>query len=178
LNYAEFSDTNHLLRNSRMFSPPTFEEHSMGGLPHENNDIVAVRYDQPSIDEATLRSPAISARVLQNQTETEGILTRPEEVSNVEFEIPEMNSTIVRPTDSPPIEYEQHLSSDSISAVIYDDSRNYRRIPGIKTNYTSGSQLFCIRYHVTTISTTKLVYQIRANKIKKNKHNFKHNYPS
>lgn len=141
LNYAEFSDTNHLLRNSRMFTPPAFEEHSMSGLPNENNDIVAVRYDQPPIDEATLRSSAISARVFQNQTETEGILTRPEEVSNVEFEIPEMNSTIVRPTGSPPIEYEQHLSSDSISAVIYDDSHNYRRIPGIKTNYTSGSQL-------------------------------------
>ncbi|XP_067272958.1 multifunctional protein ADE2 isoform X1 [Pseudorasbora parva] len=129
LNYAEFSDTNNLLRNSRMFTPPAFEEHSMGGLTHEDNGIVAGRYDQPPIDETTLRSPAISARVFQNQTDTEGILTRPEEVSNVEYGIPEMNSTVVRSTGSPSIEYEQHLSSDSIAAVMYDDSHNYRRIP-------------------------------------------------
>ncbi len=78
-----------------MFTPPTFEEHSMGGLRQEDNDIVAVRYDQPPIDEATLRSPAISANVFQNQVETEGILTRPEEVSNVEYGMPEMNATVL-----------------------------------------------------------------------------------
>ncbi|ROL51021.1 Multifunctional protein ADE2 [Anabarilius grahami] len=142
LNYAEFSDTSHLLTNSRMFTPPAFEEHSMGGLPHEDNDIVAVRFDQAPIDEATLRSPTISARVFQNQTETEGILTRPEEVANVEFGIPEINSTIVRSTGSPPIEYEQHLSSDSITAAVYDDSHNYRRIPG--------DRLLCKQFHQST----------------------------
>ncbi len=113
----------------------------MGGLPQEDNDIVAVRYDQPPIDEATLISPAISARVFQNQVETDGILTRPEEVSNVEYGMPEMNATIVRSTGSPQIEYEQHVSSDSITAVIYDDGHKYRRIPGNTINYTSGPQL-------------------------------------
>ncbi len=113
----------------------------MGGLRQEDNDIVAVRYDQPPIDEATLRSPAISANVFQNQVETEGILTRPEEVSNVEYGMPEMNATVLRSTGSPQMEYEQDVSSDSITAVIYGDSHKYRRIPGNTINYTSGSQV-------------------------------------
>lgn len=141
MSYAEFSDSNNLLRNSRMFTPPSFEEHSMGGLPQDDNDMVALRYDQPPMDEAALRSPSISARAFQNKVETEGVLIRPEEVSNVEYGMPEMNAAIVRSTGSPQIEYEQHVSSDSISAVIYDDSQKYKRIPGNKMNYTSGSQL-------------------------------------
>ncbi|XP_068071481.1 bifunctional phosphoribosylaminoimidazole carboxylase/phosphoribosylaminoimidazole succinocarboxamide synthetase isoform X1 [Danio rerio] len=128
MSYAEFSETNRLRRSSRMITPPSFEEPSMGGLPQENNDIDAVRFDQPPMDEAPLGSPATSARVFQSQAEIQTFLTRSEEASNVEFEIPVVNSTIMRTTGSPQIEYEQHLSSDSISAVIYDDSNKYRRI--------------------------------------------------
>lgn len=146
MSYAEFSDTNRLRRSSRMFTPPSFEEPSMGGLPQEDNDIDALRYDQPSMDEAPLGSPATSARIFQNQAETQTILTRSEEVSNVEFGMPVMNSTIMRPTGSPQIEYEQQLSSDSISAVIYDDSNKYRRIPGNKIDLKVDHNWFCIRF--------------------------------
>nr|XP_055041778.1 multifunctional protein ADE2 isoform X1 [Misgurnus anguillicaudatus] len=123
LNYAEFS--NSLLRNSTMFKSPEFEEHSMGGDAQEDNDIAAVRYNKStSVDQATLRSP-ISAMVFQKQDGTEGILSRSEDVTSVQFRMPKTNAVMVR-SDSPQIEYEQHLSSDSVAAVIYEDGQHYR----------------------------------------------------
>ncbi|XP_051954314.1 uncharacterized protein LOC127623817 isoform X1 [Xyrauchen texanus] len=117
----------------RMFSPPDLEELSMVGDPQEANDIIAVRYDQPSMNEATLRSSAITARVFQNQAGTENILTQSDEETNMQFGMSEMNAIMV---SSPQIEYEQHLSSDTITAVICDNGQKYRR------NTQSGDQLY------------------------------------
>ncbi|TRY57087.1 hypothetical protein DNTS_023973 [Danionella cerebrum] len=124
MSYAELSKTNSLPRGPRMFAPSTFEE------PAEDGNIVAFRYEEPSMDEGTMGSSAISARVFQNQAENQGILQRQEEESNVEYGIADVDSTIVRPTTSPEMEYEQQLSSDSITDI-YNDSIMFRRIPAI-----------------------------------------------
>ncbi|XP_051951299.1 multifunctional protein ADE2 [Xyrauchen texanus] len=131
MSYAEF--------NSRMFSPPEFEEHSVVGIPQVDNDIVAVRYDQPPTNETNLRSPVNTARVFQNQAGTESILTESDEVTNMQFGMPELNSMLVRSVSSPQIEYEHHLSSDSVTAVIYDNGPKYT--DSIDTTYTRGERV-------------------------------------
>lgn len=118
MNYSEFSTANSLIMSSTMFNAPEFDEHSMGGNPQEDNNIVAVKYDQPPVDEATLRSP-VSARGFMSQDGSA-------DVTNEEFGVPKRKTMMVQTSRSPQIEYEQHLSSDSVTAIIYeDDGQDY-----------------------------------------------------
>ncbi|XP_060773484.1 multifunctional protein ADE2 isoform X2 [Neoarius graeffei] len=108
-----------LYRSSGMFSPPTLEEHSICEMPaNEDSDIIAVGYDQQTMDDAILRrSPGITTRAFQNEARTDAIL-RPEELSGVEYETEDQsNSMRVRSKNGVQTRYkEQPLSSHSDTA--------------------------------------------------------------
>ncbi|KAF4070927.1 hypothetical protein AMELA_G00279180 [Ameiurus melas] len=107
-----------LYRNSGMFSPPTLEEHSICELPaHEDSDIIAVGFDQQTIDDAMLRSPGIGTRAYQNEDRADAIL-RPEELTGVEYETEnQLNGMLTRSKDSVRTRHEERpLSSHSVTA--------------------------------------------------------------
>ncbi|XP_026800243.2 multifunctional protein ADE2 [Pangasianodon hypophthalmus] len=118
-----------LYRNSGMFSPPTLEEHSICEMPtHEDSDIIAVGYDQQTMDDAILRrSPGIATRAFQNEARTDAIL-RPEELTGVEYETEDqLNGMLVRSKDGVQTRYEERpLSSHSVTASTYGAGQEYK----------------------------------------------------
>lgn len=126
-----------LYRNSGMFSPPTLEEHSICELPaHEDSDIIAVGYDQQTIDDAMLRSPGIGTRAYQNEARADAIL-RPEELTGVEYETADqLNGMLARSKDSVQTRYEeQPLSGHSVTAGTYGGGQEYKVKTGNTLNY-------------------------------------------
>ncbi|XP_066532416.1 multifunctional protein ADE2 isoform X1 [Hoplias malabaricus] len=113
--------TQGLYRSSGMFSPAMFDEHSFGDTPLEDDcDVIAIEYDQQSIDEDILRdSPSFSTKAAKTQGTTNINLRRSDEDTNAEYETE-------APVDGMFLRSNEPLCSHSITAGTYEGDQEYR----------------------------------------------------